>query len=44
MKKLLILLLFLAVVIGGAMFWLGGKAENGRPADGEVRIEVDNPL
>lgn len=44
MKKFLILLLVLAVLIGGAMAWLGSKAELGKPADAEVRIEVENPL
>lgn len=44
MRKWLILLLVLVLVGVGILAWLGTKADAGRPAPGEVRIEVENVL
>lgn len=42
MKKFLIGLAVLAVVILGAIWWLGNKAEQAVPEDGEQRLEIEN--
>ena len=42
MRKFLILLGAVAVVVLGGLWWLGTQAEKGKPAPGEIRIEVDN--
>ena len=44
MRKFLILLGVLAILVLGAAWWLGGQAENGKPAPGEIRIEVEDVL
>lgn len=42
MRKFLILLGVVAVVALAGLWWLGTKAEKGKPAPGEIRIEVDD--
>lgn len=44
MRKWLIILLILAAALAGIGIWLGQSASDGVPADGEIRIEVDNVL
>ena len=44
MRKFLILLGVLVILVLGAVWWLGGQAEKGKPEPGEVRIEVDDVL
>ncbi|KCZ54156.1 hypothetical protein HY29_15550 [Hyphomonas beringensis] len=44
MRKFLILLAIVVILVLGVLWWLGGKAEKGKPAPGEVRIEVENVL
>ena len=42
MKKFLIGIAVLAVLILGAIWWLGTQAENAVPEPGEQRLEIDN--
>ncbi len=42
MKKYLIGFAILAVLILGAIWWLGMQAENAVPEAGEQRLEIDN--
>lgn len=42
MRKWLILFLILIAGLAAAAVWLAGKAEDGKPEAGEVRIEVDH--
>ncbi len=42
MRKFLILLGLLAVIGLAGLWWLGTKAEQGKPPPGEIRIEVEN--
>jgi len=42
MRKFLILLGVVAVLALAGLWWLGTKAENGKPAGGEIRIEVED--
>lgn len=42
MKKFLIGLLLLAVVVLGAVWWLGQKANSTVPEAGEQRLEIEN--
>ena len=44
MRKWLILLLILVLALLGVAVWLGGKAKQGIPAQGEVRQEIENVL
>lgn len=44
MRKFLILIIILAIAVLGGMWWLGQQATKNKPADGEVRIEVENPF
>ena len=44
MRKWLIFLLILILIGVGVLAWLGTKADAGKPAPGEVRIEVENVL
>ena len=44
MRKMLIIVAILAVLVFGALWWLGTQASKGKPAPGEVRIEVENAL
>ena len=44
MRKFLIILGVLAIVVTGALWWLGTQASNGKPDPGEVRIEVEHAL
>jgi len=40
-------LIFIAVLLVGLVaigVWLAGKAENGKPEAGEVRVEIENVL
>jgi hypothetical protein len=42
MRKFLILLGVVAVVGLAGLWWLGTKAEQGKPGPGEIRIEVQD--
>ncbi|MEL8056249.1 MAG: hypothetical protein AAGK66_08850 [Pseudomonadota bacterium] len=42
MRKWLIILLILALAVLGALWWLGNSLDQQRPADGEVRMEIDH--
>lgn len=42
MRKFIPFLVFLALVLVGGAFWLGQQAEKHKPADGEVRVEIEN--
>ena len=42
MRKFLILLGVVAVLALAGLWWLGTKADQGKPGPGEIRIEVDN--
>ncbi|MEM1037230.1 MAG: hypothetical protein AAGI14_10770 [Pseudomonadota bacterium] len=42
MRKWLIILLILALAVVGALWWLGNSLDQQRPADGEVRVEIDH--
>lgn len=42
MKKWLILLAVLAVAILGTLWWLGQSLNAQKPADGEVRQEIEH--
>jgi uncharacterized protein YdgA (DUF945 family) len=42
MRKFLIGLILLAAIVLGIAFWLGGQAEKGKPADGEIRTEIES--
>jgi len=42
MKKFLIGLAVLAVIILGVIWWLGTKAEQAVPEQGEQRLEIEN--
>ncbi len=42
MRKFLILLGVLAVIGLAGLWWQGTKAEQGKPAPGEIRIEVED--
>ena len=42
MKKYLIGFVVLAVLVLGAIWWLGVQAENAVPEAGEQRLEIDN--
>lgn len=42
MKKFLIGLVVLAVLVLGAIWWLGQQAENAVPEAGEQRMEIEN--
>lgn len=42
MRKWLIILLVLAVAAVGTLWWLGQSLEKKRPADAEVRVEIDH--
>ena len=44
MRRFLILLGLLVILVVGAMIWLGGQAEKGKPEPGEIRIEVEDVL
>jgi len=44
MRKWLILIVILLVGIASIGIWLAGKAENGKPEPGEVRLEIDSVL
>ncbi|MCF6329909.1 MAG: hypothetical protein L3J02_08930 [Henriciella sp.] len=42
MRKWLIILLVLSVAIIGTLWWLGSSLDKDRPADGEIRMEVEH--
>ena len=42
MRKWLIILLILALAVLGVLWWLGNSLDQQRPADGEVRVEIDH--
>ncbi|MEM1088431.1 MAG: hypothetical protein AAGH90_11945 [Pseudomonadota bacterium] len=42
MRKWLIGLLVLVAVAFGVLWWLGTSYEDQRPADGEVRMEIEH--
>lgn len=42
MKKYLIGFAILAVLVLGAIWWLGTQAENAVPEAGEQRLEIEN--
>lgn len=42
MRKWLIILVILIVAVVGALWWLGNSLDQQRPADGEVRMEIDH--
>ena len=42
MRKWLIILLILVLAVLGALWWLGNSLDQQRPADGEVRMEIDH--
>jgi len=42
MRKFLILLGIVAVVAVAGLWWLGTQADRGKPAPGEIRIEVED--
>ncbi|MEM9937382.1 MAG: hypothetical protein AAFZ91_02810 [Pseudomonadota bacterium] len=42
MKKWLIILALLAVAILGTLWWLGQSLNEHKPADGEVRMEIEH--
>ena len=42
MRKWLIILLILALAVLGVLWWLGNSLDQQRPADGEVRMEIDH--
>jgi len=44
MRKWLILVGILALILGGITLWLAGKANDGRPEAGEVRVEIENAI
>ena len=44
MRKFLILIAILAVVVVGAMWWLGQRAVKNAPPEGEIRIPVEGAL
>jgi hypothetical protein len=44
MRKFLILFAVLAIVVVGAMWWLGQRAVKNAPPEGEIRIPVEGAL
>ncbi len=42
MRKWLIFILVIVLALIGAGLWLAGKANEGKPAPGEVRQEIGN--
>lgn len=42
MRKWLIILVVLIAAIAGALWWLGNSLDQQRPANGEVRMEIDH--
>jgi hypothetical protein len=44
MRKFLILFAILAIVVVGAMWWLGQRAVKNAPPEGEIRIPVEGAL
>jgi hypothetical protein len=44
MRKFLILFAILAIVVVGAMWWLGQRAVKNAPPEGEIRIPVEGVL
>lgn len=44
MRKWLIIIVVLILLVLGAGVWLAGQAENGKPAPGEVRLEIESVL
>lgn len=44
MRKFLILFTVLAIVVVGAMWWLGQRAVKNAPPEGEIRIPVEGAL
>ena len=44
MRKWLIFIAILLVGLIAIGVWLAGKAENGKPEPGEVRVEIENVL
>lgn len=42
MRKWLIGLVVLIIAVFGVLWWLGNSLEQQRPADGEVRMEIDH--
>lgn len=42
MRKWLILILVVIAALAALAVWLAGKAEDGKPEAGEVRIEVED--
>lgn len=42
MRKFLIILVLLVLAFLAGAFWLSQQAENGKPADGEVRVEIES--
>ena len=44
MRKWLIILTVLIVAIVGGLWWLGQSLDKQKPADGEVRVDIDHVL
>lgn len=42
MRKWLIILVILGVAVLGVLWWLGQSLNAHKPADGEVRMEIDH--
>ena len=44
MRKYLILIVIIAVLVLGGMWWLGQRAVKNAPPEGEIRIPVEGAL
>jgi len=44
MRKWLVFIAIVVAVLLGAAIWFAGKADDGKPAPGEVRQEIENVL
>jgi len=42
MRKWLIILLVLIVAIVGTLWWLGSSLDKDKPAEGEIRTEIEH--
>jgi len=42
MRKWLIILVVLIALVFGALWWLGQSLDQQKPADGEIRMEIEH--